>query len=103
MKRLFLLLLLNPIFLQADIITLNFVKNKDGQVILLVNGHTDNIIVKINDQTLTLYKQDERLNLSDLGIERLVNDLDTNSGTEKKDNVVPSVNSIAAPSFATPF
>ena len=65
MKRLLLsLLLLSQFLSQAGEITLNFVKNKEGEVLLMVAGHTDSVIVKLNDQTFTLYKEDDRLNLS---------------------------------------
>jgi hypothetical protein len=104
MKRLFLFIFLCvPFFSKADDITLNFVKNKDGNLIMMVNGHTGTIVVKINDQTLTLYREDDRLNLSDMGIESFINELNTQSGQDKKNNVVPPVNVPITPTLSTPF
>lgn len=107
MKRLLipllpLVLLLSPFLSQAGEITLNFVKNKEGEVILMVAGHTDSVIVKLNDQTFTLYKEDDRLNLSGIGIESFVTDVNTESGEAKNRNV-PPVASLTLPYQATPL
>lgn len=71
-------------------------------MLLMVAGHTDNVIVKLNDQTFTLYKEDDRLNLSGIGIESFVNDVNTQSGAAKNQNV-PAPISLVVPSLATPF
>lgn len=106
MKRLLLslslLLLLSSFLSQAGEITLSFVKNKGGEVILMVAGHTDSVIVKLNDQTFTLYKEDDRLNLSGIGIESFVNDVNTESGAAKNQNVPPTT-SLVVPYLATPL
>ena len=104
MKRLLLplVLILSQFLSQAGEITLNFFKNKEGEVLLMVAGHTDNIIVKLNDQTFTLYKEDDRLNLSGIGIESFVNDVNTESGAVKNQNVPPTT-SLTLPYQATPL
>jgi len=103
MKRLLLsLLLLSQFLSQAGEITLSFVKNKEGEVLLMVAGHTDSVIVKLNDQTFTLYKEDNRLNLSGIGIESFISDVNTQSGEAKNGNV-PPVASPTLPYQATPL
>lgn len=68
----------------------------------MVAGHTDSVIVKLNDQTFTLYKEDDRLNLSGIGIESFVNDVNTESGAAKNQNVPPTT-SLVVPYLATPL
>ena len=60
------------------------------------------VIVKLNDQTFTLYKEDDRLNLSGIGIESFVNDVNTESGAVKNQNVPPTT-SLTLPYQATPL
>jgi len=82
-----------------------FEKNRGGEVVARISGHKVPIIFKINDQTVTVYPEDETVNLSTMGIETLLLSLRTDSGeNEKPDNsVVLPVQSSPVPAFSTPY
>ena len=91
----------------GDGIVIFFEKNKGGEIVARVSGHTSPIIFKINDQTVTVYPEEGVINLSDMGIETLLLSLRTDSGANARpdNNVVPPVNPLlkANPPLSTPY
>jgi len=94
---------------------LTFSKNSSGELILTVEGHTTPVVVKVGDQTITLYVKENKVNLTALGINELtevsVEEVDTASGTETATDTqattapIPPVNPLINPNppLTTPF
>jgi len=81
------LLIVSAVFVfSEDGIKLTISKNLSGELILTVEGHTTPVIVRIGDNTVTLYVEENKVNLTALGINELtdisVEEVDTASGSE---------------------
>lgn len=111
-----------------DQITLSFSKNSSGELILTVQGHTSPVTVKIGDQQVVLYVEENKVNLTALGINELteisvettqteskpveaVEEVETSSGVEKSVDAqataapIPPVSPFISPNppLSTPF
>jgi len=94
---------------------ITFSKNSFGELILTVEGHTTPVIVRIGDNTVTLYVEENKVNLTALGINELtdisVEEVDTEAGSEAVADTqataapIPPVNTLISPNppLTTPF
>lgn len=111
-----LLLIVSSVYVfSEDGIKLTFSKNSFGELILTVEGHTAPVIVRIGDNTVTLYVEENKVNLAALGINELtdisVEEVDTAAGTEASVDTqataapIPPINPLISPnpSLTTPF
>ena len=90
-------------------------KNSSGELILTVEGHTTPVIVRIGDNTVTLYVEENKVNLTALGINELtdisVEEIETAAGTEASSDTqataapIPPINPLINPNppLSTPF
>jgi len=99
-------------------------KNSSGELILTVEGHTTPVIVRIGDNTVTLYVEENKVNLTALGINELtdisveeveskenVEEIDTASGTQSVSDTqstlapIPPVSPFISPTppLSTPY
>jgi len=96
-------------------LSLTISKNSSGELVLTVEGHTTPVVVRIGDNTITLYVEENKVNLTALGINELtevsVEEVDTASGTEASTDTqttaapIPPVNPLINPNppLTTPF
>lgn len=110
------LLIVSTVFVfSEDGIKLTISKNSSGELILTVEGHTTPVIVRIGDNTVTLYIEENKVNLTALGINELtdisVEEVDTAAGSEASTDTqattapIPPVNPLISPNppLTTPF
>ena len=110
------LLIVSAVFVfSGDGIKLTISKNSSGELILTVEGHTTPVIVRIGDNTVTLYVEENRVNLTALGINELtdisVEEIETAAGTEASSDTqataapIPPINPLINPNppLSTPF
>lgn len=119
MKTLFLILFLILVSavctFSQDQISLSISKNSSGELILTVTGHTTPVIVKIGNNQITLYVEENTVNLTALGINELtevaVEEVDTAAGSENStDNQataapIPPISPLVNPNppLSTPY
>lgn len=96
-------------------ISLTISKNSSGELILTVTGHTTPVTVKIGDKVITLYVEENTVNLTALGINELtevtVEEVDTAAGSETSTDTqataspIPPVSTSINPNppLTTPF
>ena len=101
--------------LSEDNISLTISKNSSGELILTVTGHTTPITVRIGDNAVTLYVEENTVNLTALGINELtevsVEGVDTAAGSEASTDTqataspIPPVSPFVSPTppLTTPF
>jgi len=105
-KAVLMLMLLSHFCMGEDGLKLVFEKNKGGEVVLRITGHTSPVTVQLNDQTVTVYPEENVLNLSAMGIETLLLALRTDSGEKQKNDnnaMLPVVTSNPSPPLSTPY
>ena len=89
-------------------VTLNFVKNESGEMVLRVDGHIQQFNIQVNGASIaTLYKEDRAVNLSQAGFDAAILAVDTksgNSGSQADTQApIPPVMSAVNPPLATPY
>jgi len=110
------LLIVSTVFVfSEDGIKLTISKNSSGELILTVEGHTTPVIVRIGDNTVTLYVEENKVNLTALGINELthisVEEVDTAAGSEASTDTqataapIPPINPLINPNppLSTPY
>jgi hypothetical protein len=69
-------------------VSLSFSKNSSGELILTVVGHISPIVISVGDNKITLHVEENKVNLTALGINELtdisVEKMDTASGREEE-------------------
>lgn len=105
-----LLFLISAVFcFSKDDIKLTFFKNSFGELILTIEGHTKPVIVRVGDNTVTLYVEENKVNLTAAGINELtdisVEEVDTAGGSDQSsvDNQILPVTSNFNPPLTTPY
>jgi len=98
-----------------DNLSLTISKNSSGELILTVVGHTVPVIIKIGDNTITLYVEENKVNLTALGINELtevsIEEVDTAAGAETPSDTqatatpIPPISPFISPNppLTTPF
>ena len=75
MKKMLLTLILTMLAFYAHCegqLTLSFSKNSSGELILTVTGHTTPVVITIDEVKVTLYPEENKVNLSAMGIKELL-------------------------------
>jgi hypothetical protein len=94
---------------ETSSVILNLTKNRDGELILKISGHIQPLEIQFNGAKVgTLYVEDSAVNLSQLGIEAVLLNLNTaggRTGNADTQAVIPPVNPAisSTPPFTTPF
>ena len=116
MKKMLLTLILTMVAFYAyceNQLTLSFSKNSSGELILTVTGHTTPVVITVGEVKITLYPEENKVNLSAMGINELldvsVEEVDTAAGESTSvDSQVPVIPPISTninpnPPLSTPF
>jgi hypothetical protein len=98
-----------------DGISLTISKNSSGELILTVKGHTSPLTIKIGDQQIILYVEENTVNLTAMGINELtevsVEEVDTAAGSEVSTDTqataapIPPISPFVSPNppLSTPY
>jgi len=91
-------------------VTLNFVKNESGEIVLKINGHFQQFNIQIEGAEIAkLFKEDTAVNLTQAGFDSAILAIDTKSGSGQSQidsqAVIPPVNPLLSPTppLATPY
>jgi len=116
MKKILLTLILTMVAFYAyckNQLTLSFSKNSSGELILTVTGHTTPVVITIGEVKVTLYPEENKVNLSAMGIKELldvsVEEVETAAGESTPvDSQVPVIPPVSTsinpnPPLTTPF
>ena len=116
MKKMLLALILTMLAFYAHCenqLTLSFSKNSSGELILTVTGHTTPVVITIGEVKITLYPEENKVNLSAMGIKELldvsVEEVETAAGESTPvDSQVPVIPPVSTsinpnPPLTTPF
>lgn len=116
MKKMLLTLILTMVAFYAyceNQLTLSFSKNSSGELILTVTGHTTPVVITIGEVKVTLYPEENKVNLSAMGIKELldvsVEEVETAAGESTPvDSQVPVIPPVSTsinpnPPLTTPF
>ena len=94
----------------SEPVTLNFVKNESGEIVLKINGHFQQFNIQIEGAEIAkLYKEDTAVNLTQAGFDSAILAIDTKSGSGQSQidsqAVIPPVNPLLSPTppLATPY
>jgi len=79
-------------------------RNNKGEILLNIKGHSNPIIIEMNNKTTTFDINDKEINL-DTVLDAEIESVDTASGTEQSniDNQIPPIMSNFNPPLATPY
>jgi len=85
-------------------IKISLKRNNKGEILLNITGHSNPIIIEMNNKTTTFDVNDKEINL-DAVLDAEIEPVDTASGTEQSniDNQIPPVMSNFNPPLATPY
>jgi len=109
------LLLVASYAFSQDQISISFSKNSSGELIMTVEGHATPITIRIGDNIVTLYVEENKVNLTALGINELtdisVEEVDTAAGSEVTTDTqatvapIPPISPFISPNppLTTPF
>ena len=116
MKKMLLTLILTMVAFYAyceNQLTLSFSKNSSGELILTVTGHTSPVVITVGDVKITLYPEENKVNLSAMDIEKLtdikVEEVETAAGDSTPvDSQVPVIPPVSTsinpnPPLSTPY